>query len=86
MDEDARRRLPNRRRNETNALAIDGMRLTATAGFDGDGRPAEVFLDGAKDGSGLAAVLEDAISQSGVSILRVGWVAVNSLALLSRGK
>ena len=62
MNEDARRRLPNRRRNETNALAIDGMRLTATAGFDGDGRPAEVFLDGAKDGSGLAAVLEDAIS------------------------
>jgi hypothetical protein len=38
------------------------MRLTATVGFDGDGRPAEVFLDGAKDGSGLAAVLEDAIS------------------------
>jgi ribosomal protein S5 len=44
------------------ALAIDGMRLTATVGFDGDSRPAEVFLDGAKDGSGLATVLEDAIS------------------------
>ena len=28
------------------------MRLTATVGFDGDGRPAEVFLNGAKDGSG----------------------------------
>jgi hypothetical protein len=55
-----RRRLPNRRRNETHSVAIDGMRLTATVGFDGDGRPAEVFLDGAKDGSGLAAVLEDA--------------------------
>jgi hypothetical protein len=41
-------------------VAIDGMRLTATVGFDGDGRPAEVFLDGAKDGSGLAEVLEDA--------------------------
>jgi hypothetical protein len=61
MNEDARR-LPNRRRNETYALAIDGMRLTATVGFDGDGRPAEVFLHGAKDVSGLAAVLEDAIS------------------------
>jgi hypothetical protein len=36
------------------------MRLTVTVGFDGDGRPAEVFLDGAKDGIGLAAVLEDA--------------------------
>ena len=33
---------------------------SATVGFDGDGRPAEVFLDGAKDGSGLATVLEDA--------------------------
>jgi ribonucleoside-diphosphate reductase alpha chain len=57
---DQRRRLPNRRRNETRTLAIDRMRLTATVGFDVDGRPAEVFLDGAKDGSGLAAVLADA--------------------------
>jgi hypothetical protein len=54
-----RRRLPNRRRNETHTLAIHSMRLTATVGFDVDGRPAEVFLDGAKDGSGLATVLED---------------------------
>ena len=55
-----RRRLPNRRRNETHSVAIDGTRLTATVGFDGDSRPAEVFLDGATDGSGLAAVLADA--------------------------
>jgi len=32
----------------------------ATVGFDQAGRPAEVFLCGAKDGSGLAAILDDA--------------------------
>jgi hypothetical protein len=34
--------------------------LSATLGFDEVGRPAEIFLSGAKDGSGLAAILEDA--------------------------
>ena len=52
-----RRRLPNWRRDETHSVAIDRTRLV---GFVGDGGPAEVFLAGAKDGSGLAAVLEDA--------------------------
>jgi hypothetical protein len=33
---------------------MDGMMLTATIGFDEAGRPAELFLSGAKDGSGLA--------------------------------
>ncbi|HEU0216576.1 MAG TPA: hypothetical protein VFQ90_07940, partial [Stellaceae bacterium] len=37
-----------------------GSFLTATIGFDAAGRAAEVFLSGAKDGSGMAAILDDA--------------------------
>ena len=55
-----RNRLPNRRRAETRELTIGNLTLTATVGFDQAGRPAEVFLCGAKDGSGLAAILDDA--------------------------
>ena len=55
-----RHRLPNRRMAETHELALDGMTLTATIGFDAAGRPAEVFLSGGKNGSGLSAILEDA--------------------------
>jgi hypothetical protein len=55
-----RRRLPNRRKAETRELAIGGGPLKATVGFAAGGRPAEIFLAGAKDGSGLAAILDDA--------------------------
>lgn len=55
-----RRRLPNRRPAETRNVAINGMCLTATIGFDTAGHPAEVFLSGAKDGSTMAAILDDA--------------------------
>ena len=34
--------------------------LSATIGFDEVGHPAEVFLSGAKDGSGMASILADA--------------------------
>jgi hypothetical protein len=33
--------------------------LSASIGFDETGQPAEIFLTGAKDGSGLSAILED---------------------------
>jgi hypothetical protein len=36
------------------------MALSAGIGFGPDGRPQELFLSGAKDGSGLAAILDDA--------------------------
>src|SRR4051812_2876173 len=55
-----RRRLPNRRTSITEDIAIGGMKLSASVGFDNAGRPGELFLSGAKDGSGLAAVLNDA--------------------------
>jgi hypothetical protein len=56
----SRRRLPNRRPAVTEEIEVADMPLTATVGFDPAGRPAEVFLSGAKDGSGLAAILADA--------------------------
>ena len=55
-----RRRLPNRRRAETQDIAVGNMTLTASIGLDETGQPAEVFLSGAKDGSGMAAILDDA--------------------------
>jgi hypothetical protein len=36
------------------------MKLLATIGFDLAGHPAEVFLSGAKDGSNMSAILDDA--------------------------
>jgi len=39
---------------------IGNVTLTAAIGFDETERPAEVFLSGAKDGSGTAAILDDA--------------------------
>jgi len=36
------------------------MCFAASIGFAEDGRPAEVFLTGAKDGSGMAAIIGDA--------------------------
>jgi len=60
MTPPSRVRLPNRRRAETCELTIGNLTLTATVGFDQTWRPAEVFLCGARDGSGLAAILDDA--------------------------
>ena len=56
-----RRRLPNRRPSETRTLTVGNLTFAATVGFDPeDGRPREVFLDGAKDGTEMAAILDDA--------------------------
>lgn len=55
-----RQRLPNRRMAETREIAVNSLKIAATVGFDEQGQPLEVFLSGAKDGSGLAAILDDA--------------------------
>jgi ribonucleoside-diphosphate reductase alpha chain len=47
------------RKSVTTDIDFGGQRLTATVGFDSDGTPAEVFLSGAEDGSGMAAILAD---------------------------
>jgi hypothetical protein len=54
-----RTRLPSRRPAITQDITVGNITLSATIGFDETGRPAELFLSGAKDGSGLAAILED---------------------------
>ena len=57
----ARRRLPNRRSSETRALTVGNHAFAATVGFHpADGRPQELFLAGAKDGTDMAAILDDA--------------------------
>ena len=56
-----RRRLPGRRPSETRTLHAGNLTFAATVGFDPvDGRPREVFLTGAKDGTDMAAILDDA--------------------------
>lgn len=55
-----RTRLPDRRLAETVDLTFAGQRFTVTVGFFPDGHPGEVFADGAKVGSDLAGLLDDA--------------------------
>ena len=56
----ARERLPNRRPSETVELEFEGVEFAICVGFYFDGRPAEVFTTGAKVGSHLDAILDDA--------------------------
>jgi ribonucleoside-diphosphate reductase alpha chain len=56
-----RTRLPNRRPAVTEALSVSGLVFQASVGFcPKSGLPRELFLSGAKDGSMLAALLDDA--------------------------
>ena len=55
-----RRRLPNRRMAVTEEItAADGRSIIATVGFDPAGRPSELFLTGAKEGTDMAAIYDD---------------------------
>ncbi len=52
---------PNRRLAVTKTIEVAGHAFHATVGLDPrDGQPREVFLSGAKDGTQLAAILDDA--------------------------
>jgi hypothetical protein len=56
-----RQRLPDRRPNFTTQLVYEGNIYSATLGFDvNNGRIAEVFTHGAKVGSGMDRILDDA--------------------------
>ncbi len=56
-----RQRLPNRRPNQTVELIYDGARYEATIGFDpATGEAREIFCHGAKVGSGMDGILDDA--------------------------
>ena len=74
-----RRRLPNRRPSETRTLTVGNLTFAATVGFDpADGRPREIFLAGAKDGTDMAAILDD--SSVVISIALQYGVPVTALA------
>ena len=60
MSTPSRKRPPNRRPAVTQDIGVSGHRFTASVGFDEHDRPKEVFLSGAKDGTDLAAILDDA--------------------------
>ncbi|SHN86929.1 hypothetical protein [Bradyrhizobium erythrophlei] len=68
-----RRRLANRRANETYTFQLDGHRYRASAGRFPNGELAEIFLDVAKAGTPLqlnaecAAILTSLALQHGVS-------------------
>src|SRR3546814_20228861 len=53
-------RLSDRRRADTRAFEHDGMRFTVTIAFYADGRPGEVFAHGARAGSMMNGILDDA--------------------------
>ncbi len=55
-----RSRLANRRLNETVDLHFEGQRYHVTIGYFADGRPGEVFCHGAKVGSGMDLLIDDA--------------------------
>ena len=73
-----RERLPGRRPNETTDLELGGARYAVTIGFFPDGRPGEVFTHGAKVGSSLDGLLDDACIV--VSLLLQNGIAPAQLA------
>lgn len=75
----SRQRLPNRRPNLTIELAHDGRAYAVTVGFDpADGAVREVFTHGAKAGSTMDGILDDACVA--LSLLMQHGVAPASLA------
>ena len=57
----SRKRLPSRRPSITRTINWAGNEFSVSIGYRPDsGRPAEVFVDGAKAGSDLRAILADA--------------------------
>ena len=55
-----RQRLPNRRPNESVDVEFEGACYTVTIGYRHDGTPAEVFCHGARGGSAMDRLLDDA--------------------------
>lgn len=55
-----RERLPARRRTATQKISHGGRSFHVSVGFSADGRPLEVFAHGARAGSDLDALIDDA--------------------------
>ena len=66
---DTRTRLPNRRKSHTETLEVAGQKFTACIGFDPEtGQPRELFLNAAKEGSQVAALLSDAATAISIAL------------------
>ena len=55
-----RRILPQRRASETFDLRFWNQPFTVTVGFNADGTPGEVFIDGGKTGNDIEPIARDA--------------------------
>ena len=62
--------LPTRRQNRTVDIGFDGKTYTVCVGYDAGGAPKEVFVDGAKEGSGMRAILADACILASIALQR----------------
>lgn len=60
--------LPDRRYSANREIEFKGSKFTVTVGFNNEGEPKEVFADGAKQGSALAAIVSDACVLVSVSL------------------
>ena len=74
----ARTRLPNRRPNHMETLYVDGQTFEVCVGFDSNGFPREVFLNGGKAGSQFDTMLADAATT--ISVALQHGVPVKALA------
>jgi len=55
-----RQHLPNRRPNESVEVEFEGAHYIVTIGYRLNGKPAEVFCHGARSGSAMDRLLDDA--------------------------
>ena len=80
----SRERLPARRPNQTTALVYDGTRYEVTVGFHpATGEAREVFCHGAKAGSNMDAILDDACILLSV-LLQHGVAPASLVATMGR--
>jgi hypothetical protein len=56
----SRETISTRRRNETRDVVFGDRTFSICVGYRPDGRPAEVFADGPKEGSDMRATISDA--------------------------
>jgi hypothetical protein len=75
-------RLPDRRRNTIRDIAFGGQAFTVCVGYNDAGRPLEVFADGHKTGSTMAAFIDDACIVISIA-LQHGIVAADLARSLS---
>jgi hypothetical protein len=60
--------LPARRISRLVDIQFDGRSYTICVGYDEAGQPREAFVDGAKEGSGMRAMLSDACILASIAL------------------